>query len=184
MQRQLKYVELKTGYSDDGPAWIGNVEFSKTGKTIYFNGRAIRGSGHGLCTDLETHEVYWISGIKKNGLDRHWSGTGKIKIDRSIVNEYLGVIGLETLDPVKYEVVELLETDKEKFTEMENNRMDLQNDNYSPQDLTGFSIPELTNIIAELKEKERNTHSNNGVKYYTIIRQEAENYLHELQKQG
>ena len=184
MQKQLKYVELKTGYADDGPAWIGNAEFSKTGMTVYFNGRAFKGNGHGLCSDLETHEVYWISGIKKNGLDRHWAGRGKIKIDRNIVREYLAIVGLDTLDTAKYEVVELLETDKTKFTEMENSNMEGQNENFSQQDLTGFSIPELTNIIAELKEKENNTNSNNGIKYYTIIRMEAEKYLNELQQQS
>jgi hypothetical protein len=184
MQKQLKYVELKTGYADDGPAWIGNAAFSKTGRTVYFNGRAFKGNGHGLCSDLETHEVYWISGIKKNGLDWHWAGRGKIKIDRNIVREYLAIVGLTTLDTAKYEVVELLETDKTKFTEMENSIIDGQNENYGSQDLTGFSIPELTNIIAELKEKENSTNSNNGIKYYTIIRMEAEKYLNELQRQS
>jgi hypothetical protein len=28
-----------------GPAW---VEFSKSGKTIYFNGRALKGNGHNV----------------------------------------------------------------------------------------------------------------------------------------
>lgn len=40
MDRQLLYVELKTGYSDDGPAWIGYVGRSKSGKTLYFNDHA------------------------------------------------------------------------------------------------------------------------------------------------
>lgn len=34
---------------------------------MYFNGRALKGNGHGACSDIETHEVYWISGIKKMG---------------------------------------------------------------------------------------------------------------------
>lgn len=33
---------MKTGYSDDGPAWIGYVKTSKTKKTIYFNDHAFR----------------------------------------------------------------------------------------------------------------------------------------------
>ena len=33
MKSAIKYIELKTGFSDDGPAWIGLVSFSKTGKT-------------------------------------------------------------------------------------------------------------------------------------------------------
>jgi len=38
----LRYVELKSGHFDDGPAWIGYVTPSKTGRTLYFNGRALR----------------------------------------------------------------------------------------------------------------------------------------------
>ncbi len=34
MIKDLMYVELKTGYSDDGPAWIGYVKTSKT-RTAY-----------------------------------------------------------------------------------------------------------------------------------------------------
>ena len=29
MINNLMYIELKTGYSDDGPAWIGYVKTSK-----------------------------------------------------------------------------------------------------------------------------------------------------------
>ena len=34
MESQIKYIEQKTGYADDGPAWIGEVEFYKSGITI------------------------------------------------------------------------------------------------------------------------------------------------------
>jgi hypothetical protein len=71
LKSELKYIELKTGYTSNGPAWIGKVEVSKSGKTVYFNGHALKGNGHGACSDIETHAVYWISGIKKNGQDRH-----------------------------------------------------------------------------------------------------------------
>jgi hypothetical protein len=30
---EIKYVELKSGYADNGPAWIGRVKNSKTGNT-------------------------------------------------------------------------------------------------------------------------------------------------------
>ena len=40
------YIELKTGYGDNGPAWISKVTFSKSGETIYFHGKALRRS-HG-----------------------------------------------------------------------------------------------------------------------------------------
>jgi hypothetical protein len=41
----LKYVELKTVYEDNGPAWVGFVTRSKTGRTAYFNGRALKKMG-------------------------------------------------------------------------------------------------------------------------------------------
>ena len=28
MIRDIMYIELKTGYSDDGPAWIGYVKYN------------------------------------------------------------------------------------------------------------------------------------------------------------
>ena len=36
MIKDLMYIELKAGYSDDGPAWIGYVKTSKTKKTIIY----------------------------------------------------------------------------------------------------------------------------------------------------
>ena len=48
MRTEIKYIELKTGYADNGPAWIGKVEFSKSGKTMYFNNHAFKGNGHGV----------------------------------------------------------------------------------------------------------------------------------------
>jgi len=85
MKSKLMYVELKTGYNDNGPAWIGNAFFSKTGKTIYFNGKVfLKGERHSSGNHLEyiTGDSYWISGIKKDGNDRHWAGNGKINIDK------------------------------------------------------------------------------------------------------
>jgi len=38
----LKYIEKKTGHSNDGPAWIAKVTVSKSGRTVYFNGLAFR----------------------------------------------------------------------------------------------------------------------------------------------
>lgn len=104
MKSELKYIELKTGYSDDGPAWVGMVKASKTGKTIYFNGHAFQ-KYNGVCSnyiDIETGEEYWISGIKKNGCDRHWSGSGKVVIDKRFVSDYLQFTGQDKLDLNNY----------------------------------------------------------------------------------
>jgi len=101
MKDRLIYVELKSGHSGDGPAWIGIAGASKTGATIYSNGKAfksLKGSGIGAnFFDVETGDEYWISGIKKNNQDRHWAGRGKVAIDRPAVNAYLAETGFQML---------------------------------------------------------------------------------------
>ena len=121
----LKYIELKTGYSDNGPAWIARVTVSKTGRTVYFNGKALkRTSGARAAAnhyDLETGEEYWVSGIKKNGRDRHRAGSGKIHIEASAVREYLELVGGEALDVSRFEAVaDLPTTDKSRLVTLEN----------------------------------------------------------------
>jgi hypothetical protein len=66
VKSRIMYVELKSGHSDDGPAWIGRVTFSKTGRTVYYRGKSLRrasglsGANH---IDMETGEEYWVSGV-------------------------------------------------------------------------------------------------------------------------
>jgi hypothetical protein len=109
--KMLRYVELKSGHSDNGPAWIGYVTPSKTGRTVYFNGRALmklkgqrRSESGGNYCDMETGESFWVSGVKKNGEDRHWAGSGKIMIEAAAVSEYLETIGSSALDRSRHEV--------------------------------------------------------------------------------
>lgn len=124
MQDRIMYIEQKTGFNDNGPAWIGKVQFSKTGRTIYFNGKAFKSlSGTGIYAnyyDLETGDEYWISGVKKNGQDRHSAGGGKIMIDRRIIDEYLTLVDFTTLDPKTFELTDIQPTDKKRFVEIEN----------------------------------------------------------------
>jgi hypothetical protein len=88
---RIMYIERKSGHSDDGPARIGRVSFSKTGRTIYYQGRAFRsckGGGIGAnYLDVETGDEYWISGPKKDGNDRHWAGSGVVEIDPEVADE-------------------------------------------------------------------------------------------------
>ena len=82
---------------------------SRSGATLYFNDHAFqhcRGAA-GNYVDIETGEIYWISGVKKNGEDRHWAGHGKISIDRKVVPEYCAITGQCELDPQKYEIVDV-----------------------------------------------------------------------------
>src|SRR5690606_34111910 len=102
MKSEVKYIELKTGFSDNGPAWIGFVSFSKSGKTIYFNGKAfqsLNGKGmNGNFYEIESGNEYWISGVKKNQQDRHVFGKGKIIVEKRILTEYLQIINQQKLN--------------------------------------------------------------------------------------
>lgn len=109
MQYRVMYIELKSGYNDDGPAWIGRVAFSKSGQTIYFNDKALKKFQgiSGNFYDVETGEEYWVSGVKKDGKDRHWAGKGKIMIDRKVINEYLEVTGKKSIDSKRLEIADI-----------------------------------------------------------------------------
>lgn len=123
----LRYIELTSGYHHDGPAWIANVSASRSGQTIYFNNRALKrlegGGASGNHVDLETGEEYWVSGVKKEGGDRHWAGCGSVLVERAALAEYLALRGRTELDPY-YEVTDdIAPTDPQRFVELENNSM-------------------------------------------------------------
>jgi hypothetical protein len=126
--RILRYIELKTGYSDNGPAWIGYVTQSKTARTLYFNGRGLmklkgqrRGESGGNYIDMETGESFWISGVKKDGQDRHRAGSGKVLIEAAAVAEYLRWIKAEKLDTSRCEVTNSIRpTDIKRLSQLAN----------------------------------------------------------------
>lgn len=122
------YIEDKASQNGRGEAWIGKVEFSKTGQTVYFNNHAYKkmesGGVSGNYYDLETGDEYWISGVKKNGQDRHWAGGGKVNIEDQIIEEYLTIVNIKELDKSKFEIVSILKTDKSKFNKIENSEME------------------------------------------------------------
>ena len=89
---RIMYLERKSGFNDNGPARIGRVTFSKSGRSVYYRGRRferIRGGGaSGNFEEVETGDEYWISGIKRDGSDRHWAGSGDVEIDEDVLAEY------------------------------------------------------------------------------------------------
>ncbi len=133
MTKLLRYVERCTGASHNGDAWIGYAETSKSGRTVYFNGRAFgRATGGGVSGnhyDVESGEEYWISGVKKRGTNRHWAGSGPIRIESIAVAEYLDLTGSSEIDTNVLEVVPLFpETDKDRIRELLNEPLDLEDD--------------------------------------------------------
>ena len=65
-----------------------------------------RGESGGNYVDMETGESFWVSGVKKNGEDRHWAGRGKVLVEAAALSEYLKAIGAETLDESSCEVTD------------------------------------------------------------------------------
>lgn len=85
------YIEYK-GQDLLGEARIGRVKFSKTGKSIHYNGKTFQTlSGSGFKTnyfDVETGEHYWISGCKKDGTGRLYGERLPTYIDDDVRIEY------------------------------------------------------------------------------------------------
>ena len=78
------YVESKAG-GLTGPARIGRVTFSKTGRTLNYQGRAfqsLKGAGFKAnYYDTLSGEEYWISGPKRDGTDRLYGEAIPVEID-------------------------------------------------------------------------------------------------------
>ena len=86
------YIEAKPD-GINGPARIGRVTFSQSGKSIYYQGRrfaSFKGGFKANYFDCESGDEYWISGCKRNGGDRLYAGT--IYIDEDAREEYWAVI--------------------------------------------------------------------------------------------
>lgn len=91
MKHRIMYIEYK-GEGLTGDARIGRVRFSKTGKSIHYDGKtfhSLNGTGFkSNYSDSETGEEYWISGCRKDGADRLYGERVPIYIDEDIQEEY------------------------------------------------------------------------------------------------
>ena len=172
MKHELKYIELKSGFGDNGPAWIGLVSFSKSGKTIYFNGKgfqSLNGTGiSGNYFELETGNEYWISGVKKNMSDRHKFGSGKIFVEKRILDDYLKIIGKSKLQKKEYEIIQVkIEKPIDKVYELENATLEQSEfgENLHFKEPNELSNEELKFVIEELHENETNSRFNKGRRF-------------------
>lgn len=87
------YIENKSGENDlIGTARIGRVKFSKTRKSLHYDGKIFQTlSGQGFKAnyfEIESGEHYWISGCKANGTDRLYGERLPIYIDEDVREEY------------------------------------------------------------------------------------------------
>ena len=83
------YIEYK-GEGIVGPARIGRVRYSKSGKSVHYQGKifeTLRGTGYKAnFFDVETGDHYWISGCRKDGMDALYNTT--VEIDEDVREEY------------------------------------------------------------------------------------------------
>jgi hypothetical protein len=90
MKSRIMYIERKAG-GVEGSARIGRVTFSKTMRTMYYDGKEFLKVKDGFkhnCVEFETGEEYWISGCKINGNDTLYGGNKPIDIDDDVREEY------------------------------------------------------------------------------------------------
>lgn len=84
------YIESKAeGLS--GPAQIGRVTFNRTGRTLYHKGQSfyrIQGFKANY-RETQTGDEYWISGPRRDGLDRLYGKSALVvRIDEDVREEY------------------------------------------------------------------------------------------------
>jgi hypothetical protein len=77
----------------NGPARIGRVMFSKSGLSVLYDGRTFqRLDGRGFKAnyfDVETGNHFWISGPRKDGVDRLYGQSKQpVDIDPDVAEEY------------------------------------------------------------------------------------------------
>jgi hypothetical protein len=93
MKTRIMYIESKSGENTlIGDARIGRVTFSKTRKSVHYNGKTYQTlSGSGFKAnyfETETGDYFWISGCKKDGSDRLYGERLPIYIDEDVREEY------------------------------------------------------------------------------------------------
>jgi hypothetical protein len=95
MKSRIMYIENKSG-GLSGSARIGRVSFSKSGRTLYYDGRSfqsLKGAGYkSNYYDLETGEEYWITGPRRDGRDRLYGEATHVEVDDDVREEYWSVI--------------------------------------------------------------------------------------------
>lgn len=92
---RIMYIESKAE-GLNGPARIGRVYFSKSGKSLYYRGQIFRSlKGHGFKANyfaVGSGEHYWISGPRRDADNRLYGGNAGVEIDEDVRAEYAALI--------------------------------------------------------------------------------------------
>lgn len=87
---RIMYIEDKSE-GLNGPARIGRVTFSKSGRSVHYRGRTFQrvGSGYKYNHVAEDNgDRFWISGPRKDGADRLYASALTVQIDADVELEY------------------------------------------------------------------------------------------------
>jgi hypothetical protein len=88
---RIMYIERKAGELT-GSARIGRVNFSRTGRTLYYRDQtfqSLKGQGYKAnFFELSTGDTFWISGPKRDGSDRLYGERVAVEIDDDVREEY------------------------------------------------------------------------------------------------
>ena len=91
MKSRVMYLEDKSG-GLTGAARIGRVTSSKTGRTLYYDGKSFRSlNGSGFKANFyetQSGDHFWISGPRRDGADRLYGERVAIEIDEDAREEY------------------------------------------------------------------------------------------------
>ena len=84
------YIERKPD-EISGEARIGKVSFSKTGRSMYYDGKEFLKIKSGFkhnSIEIISGDEYWISGCKKKGTDTLHGSNKPVNIDADVQEEY------------------------------------------------------------------------------------------------
>lgn len=92
VKSRIMYIENKSA-ALHGPARIGRVTFSRTGRSLSYAGQTFQSlNGRGCKAnhfDIDNGERYWISGPRKDGRDRLYPASAlSVEIDSDVADEY------------------------------------------------------------------------------------------------
>ncbi len=91
MEAQIMYIARQDPGGATQWARIGQVASSKTGRTLYYAGRELRGIGQPWYRDAETGEFFHVQHARHDGLDRSEGrkrGSFLVEIDEDVRQEY------------------------------------------------------------------------------------------------
>jgi hypothetical protein len=86
---RIMYIEDKSA-GLNGPARIGRVFLSKSGRSYEYGGRRfLKCAGYKYnCIDEDSGERFWISGPRRDGADRLYVSNTAVEIDEDVREEY------------------------------------------------------------------------------------------------